>query len=109
MSLKTISKIKKGDKVQVITGKDNGKIGAVLRVLNKDNKVLVEGVNKVKKHVKPGVISKEGGIISIERPMNVSNVMYYDEKSKKPVRIGFKIVDGKKYRVNKRTGETLEK
>jgi large subunit ribosomal protein L24 len=102
-------KIKKGDKVKVISGKDKGKIGTVLKVVTATSKLLVEGINKVKKHVKPGVISKEGGIIQMEKPIFSSNVMYYDEKAKAPTRIGYKIVEGKKYRFNKKTGEVLEK
>lgn len=102
-------KIKKGDKVKVISGKDRGKISSVLKVLKSDNKVVVEGVNVVKKHLKPGKISKEGGIISIEKPVSVSSVMYYDEKSKSTTRIGFKYVDGKKYRISKKTGDILDK
>lgn len=102
-------KIRKGDKVKVITGKDKGKIGPVLRVFIKDRKVLVEGVNIAKKHVKPGAVSKEGGIVSIERPIAVSNVMFYNEKLKRPVRVGYKVVDGKKKRVCKKSGEILDK
>lgn len=100
-------KIHKKDKVKVMTGKDKGKIGVVLAVLPEKGKILVEDVNKVKRHVKPGTISKEGGIISVEKPINVSNVMYYDEKGQEPVRLGYKVVDGRKYRVNKKTGEVL--
>jgi large subunit ribosomal protein L24 len=102
-------KIKKGDKVKVISGKDKGKIATVLKVLTERNKVVVEGVGIVKKHVKPGTISKEGGIVSIEKPIDVSNVMYYDEKSKKAIRIGYKLIEGKKYRISKKTGDILDK
>lgn len=102
-------KIKKGDKVKVMTGKDKGKIGPVLRVLPDQNKIVVEGVNVVKKHIKPGTVSEEGGIVSIEKPINVSNVMYFDEKLNAPTRLGTKIIDGKKYRVSKKSGEVLEK
>lgn len=102
-------KIKKGDKVKIIAGKDIGKTGAVLRVLPKKNKVVVEGINIVKKHVKPGTVSKEGGIIKKEMPISVSNVMYFDDQLSRPVRLGSKVVDGKKYRVNKITGEVIEK
>ena len=102
-------KIRKDDKVKIISGKDRGKISKVLKVLKNENKVVVEGVNVVKKHVKPGVISKEGGIVSIEKPIDVSNVMYYDDSSKKVVKVGYKLVDGKKYRVSKETGEILDK
>lgn len=102
-------KIKEGDKVKVISGKDRGKTSTVLKVLRSENKIVVEGVNLVKRHVKPGTISKEGGIISIEKPIDVSNVMYYDEPSKQTTRIGYKVIDGKKYRVSKKTGDILDK
>ena len=102
-------KIRKGDKVKIISGKDKGKIAPVLKVLKDTNKVVVEGVGVVKKHVKPGAVSKEGGIVSIEKPIDVSNVMYYDEKINKTVRIGYKIVNGKKYRVSKESGEIIDK
>lgn len=75
-------KIRKNDKVKVITGKDKGKEGNVLSVFKKKNKVLVEGVNIVKKHVKPGTVSKEGGIISMEKPIDASNVMVVKAKAK---------------------------
>ncbi len=102
-------RIKKDDKVKVISGKDRGKVSKVLKVLKPRGKIVVEGVNIVKKHVKPGAVTKEGGIISIEKPIDVSNVMYYDEDSKKAVKIGYKVIDGKKYRVSKKTGEILDK
>lgn len=101
-------KIKKGDKVKVITGKDAGKTGVVLRVFPGEGKVLVEGVNKVKKHVKPGAVSKEGGILSIEKPVDISNVMFFNSKLNKAVRVGYKIVDGKKQRICKESGEVLD-
>jgi large subunit ribosomal protein L24 len=102
-------KIRKGDKVKIISGKDKGKIAPVLKVLKDSNKIVVEGVNIAKKHVKPGTVSKEGGIIKIEKPIDVSNVMYFDEKLNKTVRLGFKVVNGKKYRVSKKTGEIVDK
>ncbi|HLB51691.1 50S ribosomal protein L24 [candidate division WWE3 bacterium RIFCSPHIGHO2_12_FULL_38_15] len=102
-------RIHKGDKVKVITGKDKGKEGKVLAVYLSKNKVLIEGVNKVKRHVKPGTVSKEGGIVVVEKPINVSNVMFIDSTSGNPVRIGFKIVDGKKYRINKKSEEIIGK
>lgn len=101
-------KIRKDDKVKILTGKDKGKEGTVVRVLSEKNKVMVEGVNIVKKHVKPGDISKEGGIISMEKPISASNVMVVNPKSKKPERLGFKIVDGKKVRYFKKTGNVLK-
>ena len=101
-------KLKLNDPVVVIAGKDKGKKGKILAVYKKDDKVLVEGVNKIKKHVKPGAVSKEGGIISMEKPIHVSNVMYFDEKLGKAVRVRAKIIDGKKYRINKRSGDVIE-
>src|SRR3989344_1455352 len=97
------------DKDKIITGKEKGKEGKVLAVYQLKNKVLVEGVNKVKKHVKPGPVSKEGGIVVIEKPIDVSNVMYIDSNSGNPVRVGYKIVEGQKYRINKKSGEIIGK
>jgi len=102
-------KIKLKDKVKIISGKDKGKVGEVLRVLPVERKVVVQGVNIVKRHVKPGVVNKEGGIVTFEKPIDVSNVMYFDEKENKASRIGYSLVDGKKYRVIKKTKEVLNK
>jgi large subunit ribosomal protein L24 len=101
--------IKKGDKVKIITGKDKGKTGNVLKYFPLTNKVLIQGVNLVKKHVKPGKVSKEGGIVSVEKPIAVSNIMYFNVKLDRPVRLGSKIIEKKKYRVSKKNGEVLEK
>ncbi|MBT6401639.1 50S ribosomal protein L24 [candidate division WWE3 bacterium] len=101
-------KIRKGDKVKVITGKDKGKEGTILKVFTSDNKVLVEGVNIVKKHVKPGAVDKEGGIISMEKPVNASNVMVVNPKTKTPEKIGYKIEEGKKTRYFKKTGNVIK-
>ncbi len=101
--------IKKGDKVQIIAGKDLGKIGVVLKMIPAENRLLVEGVNVVKKHVKAKDKKKEGGIIKKESPIHISNVMYYDSDLKRPVRLGSKIVDGKKYRYNRVKKEVIEK
>lgn len=102
-------KIKLKDKVKVISGKDKGKVGEVIKVLPLEGKVIVQGVNIVKRHVKPGVVNKEGGIVTFEKPVDVSNVMYFDEKENKTSRIGFNVVDGKKFRVIKKTQEVLKK
>lgn len=101
-------KIHKGDKVQVIAGKDKGKIATVLKAMITEAKVVVEGVNIVKRHIKPNAVSKEGGIVSIEKPIDVSNVMFYSDKLKRPVRVGFKMIDGKKVRIAKPSGEVLD-
>lgn len=102
-------KIRKDDKVKILSGKDRGKVSKVLKVLKSRQKIVVEGVNVVKKHVKPGAVTKEGGIISIEKPIDVSNAMYYDDNLKKTVKVGYKLIDGKKYRVAKKTGEMIDK
>lgn len=104
-----IMKIRKGDKVKIISGKDIGKVGTVMAVYPHRNRVVVEGVNIVKKHVKPGTVSKEGGIIKKESSIHASNVMYFDDELGKGVRLGTKVIDGKKYRVNRATGKVLDK
>jgi len=102
-------KIKLKDKVKIISGKDKGKVGEVLKVLPVLGKVVVQGVNIVKRHVKPGVVNKEGGIVTFEKPIDVSNVMFFDEKENKTSRIGYSVFEGKKYRVIKKTKEVLNK
>ena len=101
--------VKKGDKVQVISGKDKGKQGVILESFPKKDRVLVEGVNIVKKHSKPSQVNPQGGIISQEAPIHVSNVMPLDPKSGTPTRVGYKEVDDKKVRVAKKSGEVLDK
>ena len=102
-------RIKLKDKVKIISGKDKGKVGEIIRVIPELRKVVVQGVNIVKRHLKPGVINKEGGIVSFEKPIDVSNVMYFDEKESKPSRIGYVISEGKKLRIVKSTKEILKK
>ncbi|MFF5445967.1 MULTISPECIES: 50S ribosomal protein L24 [unclassified Streptomyces] len=102
-------KIKKGDLVQVITGKDKGKQGKVIQALPAENRVLVEGVNRVKKHTKAGP-NQAGGIVITEAPVHVSNVQLVVEKDGKKVvtRVGYRFDDeGNKIRVAKRTGEDI--
>ena len=106
-------KIKKGDKVQVITGAYKGTIAEVIKVFPKENKVIVEGVNMVKKHLKSTQANPEGGIVEKEAPIHVSNVMAYDAKAKKASRIGFEIKEDKKgnktkVRVYKKTGAEVK-
>jgi len=101
--------VKKGDKVQVIAGKDKGKQGVILAAFPKQNRVLVEGVNIVKKHSKPSQVNPQGGIITKEAPIHVSNVMPLDPKAGVPTRVGYKTVDGKKVRIAKKSGEALDK
>ena len=104
------AKIRKGDKVKIMLGKDRGKEGAVVRVLAPQGRILVEGVNILKKHVKPGQVSKEGGIISVERPINASDVMLVCPNCKKPTRVGFGLTKaGNKARICKKCGEVLDK
>jgi large subunit ribosomal protein L24 len=100
-------KVKKGDKVVVITGRDKGKSGEILRVMREENRVLVQGVNVVKKHQRQSV-GTQGGIIEKEAPIHVSNVAHIDPKSQKPTRIGFKMEGEKKIRVARRSGESIE-
>lgn len=99
-------KIKKGDKVQVIAGKDKGKEGKVLVVDVKNNKVIVEGVNKVKKHIKPSPMNANSGILEQEAPISASNVMYV--YAGQPTRIGYRIENGTKQRIAKSTGEVID-
>ncbi|SFH58130.1 50S ribosomal protein L24 [Pisciglobus halotolerans] len=99
--------IKTGDKVKVIAGKDKGKEGVVASVFPKKNRVVVEGVNVVKKHQKPTAFGATGGIVEVEAPIDASNVMLIDATTGEPTRVGFKVVDGKKVRVSKKTGEVL--
>ncbi|MDU2383897.1 MAG: 50S ribosomal protein L24 [Finegoldia magna] len=101
-------KIKNGDTVIVISGKDKGKTGNVIEVLAKDNKVIVEGVNIVTKHQKANGRGVESGLIKKEAPIDVSNVMYYDAKNKKGTRLGYKFEDGKKVRFMKSNNETIK-
>lgn len=101
-------RIQKGDKVKVITGTNKGTIGNVLRVYPKTDKIVVEGVNLVKKHLKPSQMNPDGGIIEKEMPIHVSNVMIYDSKSKQVSRIGIKEEKGKKVRVYKKTGAVIK-
>ncbi|GAF40074.1 ribosomal protein L24 [Agrilactobacillus composti DSM 18527 = JCM 14202] len=100
--------IKTGDKVRVISGKDKGKEGTVTQVLLKQDRVVVEGVNKIKKHQKPSNANPNGGIVDVEAAIHVSNVQLLDPKDNKPTRVGSKIVDGKKVRVAKRSGEQID-
>lgn len=99
---------KVGDKVVVIAGKDKGKEGKIIKTLKKDNKVLVEGINIVTKHVKPSAQNENGGIIKVEAPLNASNVMIIDPKTKKRTRIAHEIDEnGKKYRISVKSKERL--
>jgi large subunit ribosomal protein L24 len=100
-------KVKKGDKVVVITGRDKGKTGEILKVLREENRVLVQGVNVVKRHQRQAM-GVEGGIIQKEAPIHVSNVAHIDPKTQKPTRVGFKMEGDKKVRIARRSGESIE-
>jgi large subunit ribosomal protein L24 len=102
------AKIRKGDKVAVLAGRDKGKTGEVYEVRPKENRALVRGVNLVKRHQRQ-TASQQGGIITKEGPINLSNLAILDPKDNKPTRVGFKVLDdGRKVRVSKRTGETID-
>ena len=102
-------KIKKGDKVVVLTGKDKGKTGEVLRVVRDERRVVVSGVNVVKRHTRPSRTAA-GGIEEKEAPLHISNIALQDPKDGKPTRVGFKVLaDGRKVRVAKRSGETIDR
>ena len=99
-------KIKKGDMVKVIAGKDKDKEGKVLSVDLKNNRVIVEGINMITKHTKPNMQNQQGGIVNKEAPIDLSNVMYLHKG--KVTRIGYKLDGDKKVRVAKSTGEVLD-
>lgn len=113
--------IKTGDTVTVITGSKEDKIvtdkkgkttrktGRVLKVYTKTDRVLVEGINMIKKHQRPTQANDKGGIVEKEAPIHVSNVAIVDPKTGKPTRVGYRIVDGKKVRYAKKSGESLDK
>ena len=99
-------KIKKGDNVLVIAGKDKGKEGKVVSIDRKAHRIIVEGINMVTKHTKPSMANQNGGIIQKEAPIDIANVMYVHEG--KPTRIGFKYENDKKVRFAKTTGKVIE-
>ncbi|MEA1938469.1 MAG: 50S ribosomal protein L24 [Pseudomonadota bacterium] len=102
------AKIKKGDKIVVLTGRDKDKTGEVLKVIPAENRAVVQGVNMVTKHRRPSHVSP-GGIEKIEAPIHLSNIAHVDPKDSKPTRVGFKsLEDGSKVRVAKRSGEVID-
>ena len=100
-------KIKKNDNVEVLAGKDKGKCGSVVRIIPKKDKVIVSGVNIVKKAMKRRSQQDQGGIVEIEAPLHISNVGVVCKKCGRPVKIGYKIDGDKKLRVCRKCGETL--
>lgn len=97
----------KGDKVIVIAGADKGKTGTIQKVIPESNRVVVENVNVRKKHQKPTQANPEGSIVEVYAPIDASNVMLEDPKTKKPTKIGHKVVKGKKVRYAKKSGSVL--
>jgi large subunit ribosomal protein L24 len=103
------AKIKKGDKVVILSGKDKGKHGEVTKAFPKESKVLVGGINMMTRHKKPSQTNPQGGLERIEAPMHISKVAIEDPKTGKPTRVGFKVLeDGRKVRFAKRSGETID-
>ena len=101
-------KLKKGDTVQVVSGKDKGKTGTIMTVFPDTNQVVVEGIAMVKRHIRKTGPKQSGRIVERPRAINASNVMFVDPKSKKPTRIGRKMEEGKLVRVTKKSGTTLK-
>ena len=101
-------KIKKGDPVIVVAGRDKGKKGSVLKMLPKESKAIVQGVNVAKRHTKQ-TAQTQGGILSKEMPIHISNLAHVDPSDNKPTRVGFKVLDdGSRVRVAKRSGEVID-
>jgi large subunit ribosomal protein L24 len=104
------AKIKKGDKVQVLAGRDKGKRGEVIRIVPEENRAFVQGVNMVKRHTKPQGMGKPGGIVEKEGPIDLSNLAMIDPASDKPTRVGFKVLeDGRKVRIARASGEVIDR
>ena len=102
-----MNRFKKNDSVKVISGSYKGQTGRVLKMISNKNRVLVEGINKVKKHMKPSQDNPQGGIVEKDMSIHISNLMLLDKG--KPVRVGFKISDsGKRFRVNKKNGNLIK-
>ena len=102
-----MQKIRKGDKVVILTGKDKGRSGEVLQVMPKEDRAVVRGINIVKRHQRQSA-SQEAGIITKEAPIHLSNIAIADPKDGKPTRVGFKVDGDKKVRVAKRSGATID-
>ena len=105
MSLKF--KLKKGDEVIVLTGKDKGKTGKIIKMIPKQNKAIVSEINKVKKNQKPDN-NQPGGIIDKEMPLHISNLAFFDSELKKGIKIGYRLENNKKIRINKSSGKEIK-
>jgi large subunit ribosomal protein L24 len=102
-------KIKRGDRVVVVSGRDRGKQGEVLRMVRKDDRLIVQGVNMIKRHTRPSA-GNPGGIVDKEASIHISNVAHIDPSTNRPTRVGYKLLeDGRKVRFAKRSGEVLDR
>ena len=99
-------KLKKGDEVIVLAGKDKGKTGKIIKMVPKQMKAVVSEINKVKKNQKPDN-NQPGGIVEKEMPLHISNIAFYDQELKKPIKVGYKILKDKKIRINKNSGKEI--
>jgi len=105
--MNTKIKLKKGDEVIVLTGKDKGKTGKIIKMIPKKMKAVVSELNKVKKNQKPDN-NQPGGIIEKEMPIHISNLSFYDAELKRGIKVGFKIINNKKNRINKKSGKEIK-
>ena len=105
--MNTKIKLKKGDEVIVLTGKDKGKTGKIIKMIPKKMRAIVSELNKVKKNQKPDN-NQPGGIIEKEMPIHISNISFYDAELKKGIKVGFKITNNKKTRINKKSGKEIK-
>lgn len=101
-------RIRKGDQILVVTGKEKGRVSTVRRVLPASRQVVVDGVRRVRRHMRP-VGDQPGGVVEKEMPIDISNVALWNDAEKRRVKVGFKQIDGKKVRVDRKTGASLDK
>jgi large subunit ribosomal protein L24 len=102
-------RVRKGDTVKVISGNDRGRVGKVLKTFPKSDRIIVEGVNLIKRHTRPTQKNRKGGIIEKEGQISATNVMYFDLRTNAPTRVGYrKLTDGTKVRINRKSGEIIE-
>lgn len=102
------ARIRKNDSVMIMAGKDRGKVGKVIRVHPSEERAVVERLNMAKRHVKPRTPQDTGGILEKEASIHLSNLMFVDPQDGRPTRVGFKVVDGRKSRISRRTGNVLD-